>query len=146
MNMSGDIRVKTDRKYKNLYIELKNFAVGDMHELFFLCACLGYRAKKKKSFGSAGEERFWSRTITPEEFACFYAMLLDANSMDLSAIKDDKIVITEIEKYANSGMEILLDEFLRDYLVKGNSDLKLDSTSSKELPKALLYFIYEQLQ
>ena len=66
MNMSGDIRVKTDRKYRNLYNDLKNFAVGDMHELFFLCSCLGFRAKKKKSLGSNGEDRFWSRTITPE--------------------------------------------------------------------------------
>ncbi len=146
MNVSGDIRVKTDQRYKNLYVELKNFAVGDMHELFFLCACLGYKEKKKKSFGSGGDERFWSRTITPDEYTCFCAMLLDDNKMDLSVIKDDKHVIAEIEKYANGGMEILIEEFLGDYLVRGSSDLKLDSTSSKELPKALLYFIYEKLQ
>ena len=40
MSFSEDIRVKTEQKYKTLYNELKNFAVGDMHELFFLCACL----------------------------------------------------------------------------------------------------------
>ena len=145
MNVSGDIRVKTDQRYKNLYVELKNFAVGDMHELFFMRVSWPTK-QKEKSFGSGGDERFWSRTITPDEYTCFCAMLLNDNEMDLSVIKDDKHVIAEVEKYANAGMEILIEEFLGDYFVKGNSDLKLDSTSSKELPKALLYFIYEKLQ
>lgn len=142
MNMSGDIRVKTDKKYRNLYNDLKNLAFGDMHELFFLCACLGYRAKQMKSLGPNGEERFWSRTITPEEYACYYAMVLEKNNMDLSITKDDKLVIVEMEKYANSGMEILLEELLNEYC---NADYKLDSVYSKELPKALLHFIREQL-
>jgi len=142
MNMSGDIRVKTDSKYRYLYNDLKNFAFGDMHELFFLCSCLGFRAKKKKNLGSNGEDRFYSRTITPEEYACYYAMMLEENDMDLSAIKDDTTIISEMEKYANAGMGILLDDFLSEYCSSG---LKLDSSISKELPKTLLHFIYEQL-
>jgi len=143
MNMSGDIRVKTDSKYRYLYNDLKNFAFGDMHELFFLCSCLGFRTKKKKSLGTKGEDRFWSRTITPEEYACYYAMMLEESDMDLSVIKDDKLIISEMEKYANAGMELLLKDFLSEYCSSG---LKLDSSISKELPKALLHFIYEQLQ
>jgi hypothetical protein len=147
MNMSGDIRVKTSNQYKHLYNELKNFAVGDMHELFFLCVCLAYRAnKKKKALGTNGEDRFWSKTITPEEYACFYAIMLEENETNLEAIKDDKVVLAEIEKYANAGMEILLEEFLSDYLMKNKTELKLNPADSKELPKALLHFIYEQLQ
>lgn len=142
MNMSGDIRVKTDKKYRNLYNELRNLAVGDMHELFFLCVCLGYRAKKMKLLGSNGEERFWSRTITPEEYACYYAMMLEKNNMDLSSTRDDKLVIAEMEKYANGGIEILLGDFLNEYC---SADYKLDITYSKELPNALLHFIREQL-
>ena len=142
MNMSGEIRVKTDKKYKNLYNDLKNLAFGDMHELFFLCVCLGYTANKPKTLGSNGEERFWSRTITPEEYACYYAMVLEKNNIDLSTIKDDKSVIAEMERYANAGMEILLEEFLDEYC---SADYKIDSTHSKELPRALLHFIYEKL-
>lgn len=143
MNMSGEIRVKTDKKYKNLYNDLKNFAVGDMHELFFLCACLGFREDKKMPLDSNGEDRFWSKTITPDEYACYYAMVLEKNGMDLSTIKDDKLVIAEIEKYANAGMESLISECLSDYLVK--KDLKLDPTTSRELPKVLLFYINEKL-
>lgn len=142
MNMSGDIRVKTDKKYKQLYNDLRNIAFGDMHELFFLCVCLGYREDQSKSLASNGEERFWSRTISPEEWACYYAIILDKNDMDLSKIKDDKAVILEMEKYANGGMEILLNKFLNDYCL---NDLKLDPTFSKELPKAILHFIREEL-
>lgn len=145
MNLSGDIRVKTDERYKDLYNELKNFAVGDMHELFFLCVCLGYKASSKKGLANRGEERFWSRTITREEFTCYYAIILQQNEMDMSAIKDDNHVISEMEQYANAGMEILLEKFLSDYLAKGKDELRLDSTCKKELPKALLHFIYEQL-
>lgn len=145
MNMSGDIRVKTNSQYKNIYNELRNFAVGDMHELFFLCVCLGYLSKKKKDLGTDGDDRFWSRTIIPEEYACYYAILLEENEMNLATIKDDKIVLSEMEKYANAGMEILLSEFLSDYLIKNDAS-KLNSTDSKELPKALLHYVYERLQ
>lgn len=146
MNMSGDIRVKTDQQYKNLFNELKNFAVGDMHELFFLCVCLGYKAKKKKPLCNKGEDRFWSRTITPEEYSCYYAIMLKENEMNISSIKDDKVVLAEMEMYANAGLEILIKELLSDYLIHGNNDFKIDSTCSKELPKDLLSFIYEQIQ
>ena len=70
-------------------------------------------------------------------------MTLEESNMDLSAIKDDTTIISEMEEYANAGMEILLDDFLSEYCSSG---LKLDSSISKELPKALLHFIYEQLQ
>jgi len=145
MSFSEDIRVKTEQKYKTLYNELKNFAVGDMHELFFLCACLGFKANKKEPF-ERGDDRFWSRTFTPEEYACFYAMILEKKNMDLASIKDDKTVLGEIELYANAGMKILIDELLSDYVHETNEEYKLDPMSREELPKALLHFIYEQLQ
>jgi len=144
--MSEDIRVKTDAKYKALYNELKNFVVGDMHELFFICTCLGYKANNPKLLGSNGEDRFWSRTIRPEEYVCYYSMLLEKNNMDISIIKDDKLVLSKIEEYANGGMEILIKEFLSDYLIKSSTELNLDPTSVKELPKTFLSFIYEKIQ
>lgn len=142
MNMSGDIRVRTNKYYKNIYNDFRNFIVGDMHELFFLCACLGYKEKKKTPLERNGEDRFWSGTITPEEYACFYAMVLKDNDLELKSIEDDKYVLSEIEMYANAGMSILIDEYLSDYLIKSGEYYKLDSSYSKELPKGLLNFIY----
>ncbi|MFC1849112.1 hypothetical protein ACFL27_02785 [candidate division CSSED10-310 bacterium] len=146
MKMSGDVRVKTDVKHKELYNDMKNLAVGDMHELFFICACIGYLAGEQKALGTKGDDRFWSKTITPEEYTCYYAMILDRTDIDLMAIQDDKVVMQEIEKYANAGMQILIDDLLVDYFPQKNT-LKIEKSQvSRELPKALLGYIFEKIQ
>jgi len=144
MNMAGDIRVRSDRRYKSLYNDLRNFVVKDMHEIFFLCACLGYREGKRKPLGRDGDDRFWSSTITPEEYASFYAIMIESREMDFSAIADDKEVILAMEEYANAGMQILLENVLKDYTFNRNEDLRLDSSCSKELPKVFLAFLYDK--
>jgi len=144
VNMTGNIRVRTDKHYRVLFNELRNFVVKDMHEFFFLCACFGYRAGKRKPLGRNREERFWSNTISPEEFACFYAILIESSDMNFSAVVDDKAVIAVIEEYANAGMQILLEDVLADYTMDRGSDLRLDMSCSKELPKVLLAYIYEK--
>lgn len=146
MKMDGQIRVKTDARYKELYSNMKNnFVVGDFHELFFVCACIGYRRKKRKEI-ARGDDRFWSRTITPSEWGCYYAMLLEDNNYDFSMIMDDKKVLAVIEEYANSGMEILIEDFLNSYLLPGSKEKEpqLDPTCSKTLPKDFLFYILEQ--
>lgn len=146
MNMDGQIRVKTEARYKELYNNMKNsFAVGDFHELFFVCACIGYHRKKRKAI-ARGDDRFWSRTITPSEWGCYYAMLLEDNNYDFSMIMDDKKVLSVVEEYANYGMEILIDDFLGSYLLPGSKgkEPQLDPTCSKTLPKDFLHYILEQ--
>jgi len=144
MNMAGDIRVRTDRHHRTLYNDFRNFAAKEMHEMFFLCACLGYREGKRKPFGRDGDDRFWSSTITPEEYASFYAMVIESNDMDFSTIADDKSVVAVMEEYANAGMQILLKDLLVDYTLERGEDLRLDPSCSKELPKVLLAYVYEK--
>ena len=75
MKMDGQIRVKTESRYSTIYIELKNLVVGDFHELFFVCACLGYKHKKSKPLEKK-DDRFWSNTINPVEMGmllCYVA-------------------------------------------------------------------------
>ncbi len=144
MNMDGNIRVRTDRRHRTIYNDFRNFVVKDMHEIFFLCACLGYRSGKRKPLGRDGEDRFWSRTFTPEEYASFYAIVIESNDMDFSAISEDKTVIASMEEYANGGMSILLEELIADYILNQGEDLRLDPSCSKELPKVLLAYLYEK--
>lgn len=144
MNMAGDIRVRTDRHHRGLYNDFRNFVAKDMHEMFFLCACLGYRADKRKPLGRDGDDRFWSSTITPEEYASFYAMVTEANKMDFSAIAEDKKVVATMEEYANAGMDILMRDVLSDYTLERGEDLRLDPSCSDELPKVLLAYVYEK--
>ena len=144
MNMAGDIRVRTDRHHRTLYNDLRNFVAKDMHEIFFLCACLGFRVGKRKPLGRDGDDRFWSSTITPEEYASFYAMVIESSDMNFSAIADDKSVIAAMEEYANAGMQILLENVLSGYTLDRGDDLHLDGSCSKELPKVLLAYVYEK--
>lgn len=145
MKMDGEIRVKTDARYGRLYNDLKNIVVGDFHELFFVCACLGFKNRRSKPLGKSREDRFWSRTINPREWSCYYAMILEENQIDFRIIQDDKAVISRIEEYANAGMEILIEQFLGDYLITTESQRQLDPGYSKELPKHFLHFLFEQI-
>jgi hypothetical protein len=144
MNMAGDIRVRTDRRYKTLYNDFRNFVVKDMHEMFFLCACLGYNEGKQKPLGRDGDDRFWSSTITPEEYASFYAMVIESKDMDFSTIADDKSVVAAMEEYANAGVQILLEDLLEDYTMTRGEDVRLDPSCSKELSKVLLAYVNEK--
>lgn len=144
MNMSGDIRVRADRAHKRLYNELCECAFPQMHELFYLCTCLGYKHKKRKPLGKSGEDRFWSSTITPEEYISFYSMQLADNEMEMSSVRDDQQVITRMEEYANAGMGILIDSLLRDFTLEYEGELRLDPTSKENLPKLLLSFVFDE--
>lgn len=144
MKMDGQIRVKTDGRYSRIYNDLKNVVVGDFHELFFVCACLGYKHKRSKPLGKSRDDRFWSNTVNPREWACYYAMLLEEHSMDFAAIQDDRTVMARVEEYANAGMEILMDEFLSDYMISSAGEQQLDPGCSKELPKHFLHYVFEQ--
>lgn len=144
MKMDGQIRVKTDACYARIYNDLKGVAVGDFHELFFLCVCVAHKYGKKRSLKTR-DDRFWSSTIDAREWACYYAMLLEDNNMDFASIQDDKIVMGRMEEYASAGMEILLDEFLNDYVLGNKQEPQLDPVNSRELPKNLLHFIFERI-
>ena len=145
MKMDTSIRVRTDRKYRTLYNQLRSHALGDSHELFFLCACLASKRQRSKPLGRNGDDRFWSATIEPEEWCCYYAMVLEESLMDFAQIADDKTVMARIEEYANGGMDILIEECLKDYVAApSGEELVIDMNAAKELPKALLSYFYEQ--
>ncbi|MBA3006217.1 MAG: hypothetical protein FP810_06455 [Desulfocapsa sp.] len=146
MKMDGNIRVATETKYKELYNNMKSYgATEDFHALFFVCACLGYRKGKIKALPKR-DDRFWSRTITPPEWACYYAMILEQNSFDYDKVADDKDVLASIEGYANAGMDILIEEFLGDFLLPSSksSDPQLDPAFCKEIPKQFVHFLFDQ--
>lgn len=143
--MDGQIRVKTDARYARIYNDLKGVAVGDFHELFFLCVCLGHKYGKSTSLGRSREDRFWSSTISAHEWACYYAMFLQDRAMDFVDVNDDRIVMSRMEEYANGGMAVLLGEFLDDYVAGNQAEPQLDPAHDKELPKNLLHFIFERV-
>lgn len=145
MKMDGQIRVKTDARFAKIYNELKGVAVGDFHELFFICVCFGYKYKKSLSLGKGRDDRFWSSTISPHEWACYYALTLEENNMAFACIQDDRKVMSRMEEYANAGMQILLEEFFADYVMGNKEEPKLEAGYNKELPKNFVHFIFEHI-
>lgn len=146
MKMDGNIRVATEAKYKELFNNMKNNGVvEDSHELFFLCASIGYRNGSQAPIKKR-DDRFWSKTITPREWACYYAMVLEKNAFNYDNVSEDKDVLATIEGYANAGIEILIKDFLGDYLLPSSksADPQLDPACCKELPKHFVHYIFEQ--
>jgi hypothetical protein len=144
--MDSEIRVSTDVKYKEIYNDLKNVnAIEDFHQLFFLCVCLAFKKDKRTSINKI-DNRFWSRTITPREWAVYYAIALKTNNLNFEVIEQDKVVIALVEEYANAGMGILIDDFLNNYLIKSSesSSPKLEKSYCSELPKQLISFLINQ--
>lgn len=139
--MDSQIRVRTEARLADLYDDLKRLVVGEFHDLFFICACLGYSTGKRKSLSRA-QDRFWSGTITPWEWTCYYAMILNDKDRNLSSISDDKTVMRVIEEYANAGMDLMIEELLSHYLLTGQKVPRIDQSASKELPKVTLGYIF----
>lgn len=142
----GDIRVKTDVRYKTLYNDMKNRGtISDFHELFFVCACIGFTKGTRKPI-ERPDDRFWSNTISTTEWTCYYAMIMEVSNYDLSVICNDREVIATMQEYSNVGMELLVEDFLESYLLPGSkkSEPQLDPSCVKTLPKDFLYYILEQ--
>lgn len=143
MKMDGDIRVRTSKDHQQLYNDLKGLLVKDFHELFFLTACLGFRHDCHTNLGKSADERFWSRTITPDEWCSYYSMVLAKNGMDFGAMKDDKAVIAEIEGYAHGGMLFFIENTLNGYLLEKESGLSVDKSVSQDLPRRVMQSVFE---
>jgi hypothetical protein len=142
----GEIRVKTEVKYRELYRAMKEHgAITDSHELFFVCACLGFSRGKREPLERA-DDRFWSHTISATEWSCSYAMMMQLSNFDLSVLVDDTAMVSVIQEYANAGMELLIEGFLGNYIFRSSGDVsfQLDPNCAKTLPKDFLYYILKQ--
>jgi hypothetical protein len=138
MKYSNDLRIHSDKNHKDLYNDLKAIAFGDFHEIFFVCASLGYKKQKRIPLGKNNDDRFWSSTITPEEYSVYYSMVLNSNAMKLEAVTDDRKIMDEIEEYANGGIQILISECLKDFMLENN---RIDRIHAHDLPKEILSYL-----
>jgi hypothetical protein len=145
MKMKKDerLRIRTSKNHKNLYNDLKGLLVQEFHELFFLYACVGYRNNCPVPLGKLGEERFWSDTITPEEWAAYRSMILASNDMNFNTIQDDKSVIAKIEEYAHGGMLHLIENELNGFFIEKDGEYAMDKMAAKEIPRRVMQYIFE---
>jgi hypothetical protein len=145
MKMDERIRVRTDKDHRQLYTELKGLLVKDFHELFLLCACTGFRNHCRKHLEHSAEERFWSSTITPDEWCMYYSMILSDNNMQFTTIQEDKTVLCQIEEYANGGLNYLIQNVFTGFLIERDGLFQIDKTVSKDIPRRVMQYIFETI-
>lgn len=142
-----DIRITIDQKYKEIYNDLHSFKVTlEDHELFYICVCLGYLQNKRTPI-SKRLDKFWGKTITPSEIACYKSMVINENeSINYALLGQDKKIFDIIQEFANTGIEILMDECLNTYLVDYEDGLKrIDPIYRDSLPLFVLSYIFEKV-
>jgi hypothetical protein len=71
---------------------------------------------------------------------------MQVNDFQVSAVMDEKRMFEKLEEYANAGIDIIIDEFLRDYLITRDArdSPQLDPNGVINLPKAFLYYLLQQ--
>ena len=136
IHMGPRIRIKVNPQFKGIYNALKNRAVGDFHELFFICACIGHKMGKSEPL-KKGDDFFFADTILPDEWYAYHAIYLHDHGIELSCLGDNKTVIVAMQEYANGGMAYLIEEFLCDYTKKDSSGNYIVDHLD-QLPKELL--------
>lgn len=145
MKLSESIRVRIESRYRSLYNDLCEHVFGEAHEVFFFCVCVGSNINKREPLKKP-EDKFWSRTITPEEYAFYYCILLKESQYDASVLLDDKSMIHAMEEYANAGMASLLSGILQDFVTKAKDQPQIDRPVAKDLAKILLGHIHEKVE
>lgn len=144
MKQSTSIRVKTDIHNEQLYKDLRPIC-GEAHSVFFLCVCLAIQAGKSESQTPGRRtDRFWSGTITPDEWAVYYALAMRDTDMDFSVLEDDTRVLSIAVGYAEAGMDVLVQSLLAPYLMK-TEDPALETRLTAELAWEMMKFIPDRL-
>ena len=139
MKMNSEIRVRTSKEYTQVYDSVRKGLNIEAHVLFFVCFCFAVSKRLEPIEIQNREDKFWSRTITPQEWTAIYTFFLDKNNMNLKAIEDDEVVIRQAERYANAGMKLFLDELPKDFIRTIDEKQSIVSSDKGETIKALLF-------
>ena len=145
MKMDGNIRVRTAKSHVSFYNKMGKVLANENHELFFIAASVAYKRGKRKPIEKSND-KFWSKTIKPNEWCAYYSMVLKDADMDFSKIRDDTAVIRHVEEYANAGIEILANEWLEEFVLENDGELTVDRVGLPELPKMLFCSILEEVE
>ena len=135
-----DMRVYIDKSNVKIYDDLQKITGADFHIIFFICVCLAVSRRADPQKLSKRIEKFWARTMTPTEWSCIYAIILEQNAMDLKSVENDENVILQMEAIANAGIDIITNDLLKEYIRRVDGIKSLYSNDNNgEAIKTLLY-------
>lgn len=139
----------TSKKYEDIY---SYFNEGSMklkiHEIFLLCASIGFKNNRKNTFTEIGKE-FRTNYFSTQQMSAMYSIILNDSSLGKqvemfynNGFKRD--ALKRMEEYAEGGMEIICEEIFkkrwngkelsRDYDEYDIDILSYIYENSKEIP------------
>ncbi|MGY3716244.1 hypothetical protein ACWE42_12060 [Sutcliffiella cohnii] len=147
--MSLGIRVYVSKKYIDIYRELikdkpsspKIF--NENRDLFTLSCLIGYQSGKSNSTVEKREQLLWSGTLDPYQETVLKAIAVKSSDDNTLSVLDKPDEVYKIaEKYADRGMEILVEEVFEDYIEeREDGTLTVVYNNKSLLQKELMYYI-----
>lgn len=137
------IVVFTSKQYENIYIYLNDVYEIKYHDLFMLCASIGFRGNNPLPIREKGRE-FRSNYLSNAQRATAYSIILNDTTIgkDLDRFGEEdfpNIAKKVLEDYAEGGMQILVRDVLRSKFKDGH----LDKTH-EEYDLDIISYVYEQ--
>lgn len=136
------IRVRTEKKHKTLYSELKQLNLGDAHVVFFIAVCIGHEAGRRRPIESR-DDRFWSDTIGKDEWAIYQSIFMREEGDQLQAINNYEAIIRRMEEYANGGIDIMLENTLC-FDKHDDGEVFIKKSETENLLSRLLVYIHDR--
>ena len=135
--------VFTSKRYEVIYKSLNNLIDVKYHDLFMLCAVIGFRNNNKLTVEEKGRE-FRSNYLSREQKATAYSIILNDNELEkkINRFEDREFIVKarkRLEEYAEGGMEILVNTVFKS---KWNGEILDGSYDEYEID--IISYIYEQ--
>lgn len=135
----------TSKKYEDIYIKLRDLIEIKYHELFILCASIGFKHNKSEPVRDKGRELRSTYFDQSQKASAYTIILSDPElGMDIEKFSDEAFISTAkkvLEGYAEGGMELLIKQAFPN---KFNEDM-LDPRYEEYLLDILSY-IYSEIQ
>lgn len=135
--------IYTSKKYEEIYIFLKERYDISYDQLFTLCAVVGFKNNRASERESRGRE-FRGSYLKRDNKASLYSIILSDEDLGKQIDSFDKNeyqkeCIKKLEKYAEGGMEILVEEVFRGKWGASKLDERYD-----EYIIDIISYIYEK--
>ncbi|MBB6625085.1 hypothetical protein H7E67_16820 [Clostridium gasigenes] len=133
----------TSKKYEPIYRILNKTIDVKYHDLFMLCASIGFKHNRKPSIVEKGRE-FRSNYLSREQKATAYSIILNDSELGRKINKfEEKEFVLEarksLEQYAEGGMGILVEEVFKS---KWTGEILDENYAEYEVD--IISYIYDQ--
>lgn len=153
INFGDDVRLRYRKSYQGIYKELagdrdngkEGLLFQDNGELFLFCATLALR-KGEKSDLITDTTEFRFSSIKANELRTMYFLIatIGGDGLKPESFDDVKSLKSIVEHYADKGMELFIEYFLKDFFTyRENHYTFIGGTNSLDFQKGWLQFLME---